>query len=295
MGTPDDREGQTRLKAFREGLADVGRREADKLRLVIRWGAADSNLIDAYAAELVELKPNILFASTTGAVKALQLQTNAIPIIFAMVTDPIGDKIVASFGNPGGNITGFATFDAAIASKWLETIKQIAPTARRVGLLFNPKTAPGGGAIFTKAAESISASVGLECLSLPVETSAQIATVLAAFASEPGGVVLVVPDAFTTTNRTAIIAAASHESLPALYPFRFFAEDGGLASYGVDAGDLFRRAGGYVDRVLRGAKPAELPVQFPAKFELVINLRTAKALGLEIAPNLVARADEVIE
>jgi putative ABC transport system substrate-binding protein len=273
----------------------VGRREGDKLRLVIRWGAADSNLIDSYAAELVELKPNVLFASATSSVKALQLRTNAIPIIFAMVTDPIGDQIVASFGNPGGNITGFATFDPAIASKWLETIKQIAPTARRAGLLFNPKTAPGGGAIFTKAAQSVSAGVGLECLPLPVEISAQIPSVLAAFAREGGGVVIVVPDAFTTTNRAAIIAAASHERLPALYPFRFFAEDGGLASYGVDAGDLFRRAGGYVDRVLRGATPAELPVQFPAKFELIINLRTARALGVEVAPNLLAYADQVIE
>ena len=228
------------------------------------------------------------------AVEALRRQTSTIPIVFALVTDPVGQGFVASLARPGGNITGFSAYDPPMAGKWLGMLTQITPPVARVAVLFNPATAPYAG-LMLRAIEDAAPSFAVTVRAAPVHDDAEIEAMMAGLAREERGGLLVLPGAFTNVHRDAIVALAARHRLPAVYPFRFFATIGGLMSYGIDHDDLFRRAAAYVDRILKGAKPGDLPVQRPTKFELVINLKTAKALGITVAPSLLATADEVIE
>jgi ABC-type uncharacterized transport system substrate-binding protein len=247
-----------------------------------------------FARELVELKPDLIVAVTTPAVAALLQETRTLPIVFVQVIDPLGRGFISSLARPGGNVTGFVTFEFSMGGKWLETLKQVAPRIVRVALIFHPQTAPFSGS-FVRVIEAAAPSFAVETTVMPVHNGAELESAVAAFAAKPGGGLIILPDLFNTSHRDTIVALAARHRVPAVYPFRYFAVSGGLISDGVDTGDLYRRSASYVDRILKGAKPGELPIQAPSKFELVINLKTAKALGLDVPPMLLARADEVIE
>ena len=275
-----DPEGRAWFSAFRQGLEDLGWVEGRNFRADYRWPAGDLDRMQVIAKEFVDLQPDVLVAGNTPAVISLLQETRTIPIVFTLLSDPVGTGVVASLARPGGNATGFTAFEYSLAGKWLEMLKDIAPAVTRVALLFNPETSP-----YAKHYLSF------------IETAAPAFKVAAvtAHAREPGGGLVVLPDTFTFANRGPLISAAARHGVPAIYPLRGQAVNGGLVSYGPDTVDLWRRAAAYVDRILRGANPAELPVQQPTKYELLINLRTAKALGLTVPPTLVACADEVIE
>ncbi len=247
-----------------------------------------------FARELVDLKPDLILGMTTPAVTALVQETNTIPILFVNIVDPLGHGFISSMARPGGNVTGFLNFEFSMGGKWLETLKQIAPAVKRVALLFNPDTAPFA-ASFVRVVEDAAPSFGIEPIAIEAHDDGELERTVADFAAKPAGGLIILPDAFTTGHRDLIVALAARYRLPAVYPLRVFAASGGLISDGGDPIDIFRRAASYVDRILKGANPGDLPVQAPTKFELVINLKTAKALGLEVPPMLVARADEVIE
>jgi putative ABC transport system substrate-binding protein len=246
------------------------------------------------AKELVALEPDLILSHITPTTAALLQQTRTIPIIFATVSDPIGSSFVASFSRPGGNVTGFTSIEPTMAGKWLELLKEIAPRVARVAFLFNPVTAPYAE-YFLNPLKVAAPSLGVEVIAAPVRDTSELESVVAAQAREPNSGLIVTPDSFMDVHRAEITSLAARFHLPAVYPFRQFSEVGGLLSYGNDQLDNFRRAAVYVDRILRGAKPSELPVQAPVKFELVINLKTAKALGFNVPPLLQQRADEVIE
>jgi ABC-type uncharacterized transport system substrate-binding protein len=289
-----DPEGQARLKAFRRGLGEAGWVEGRNLHIEDRWGAGDPQDFRAYAAELVRQRPEAILANTPPAVSALRAETTTIPIVFTGVSSPVDAGFVQSLARPGGNVTGFSTFDPAMASKWLELLKEITPGLERVAVMFNLQTTTVSGTLFLAAVETAARSISIEMMD--VRDAAEIEQKVATFARDhPAKGLIVGPDPFTTTHRAKIVALAARYKVPAVYPYRWFATAGGLISYGTEVLDQFRRAGGYVDRILRGGKPSELPVQAPSKFELVLNLATAKALGLEVSPTLLARADEVIE
>jgi len=290
-----DSEGQAFIAAFREGLQKLGWDENRNIRIEYRWATlGDPDLIQRFAKELVALQPELILSHNTPTTAAMLQQTRTIPIIFALVNDPIGGGFVASLPRPDGNATGFTAFEGSEAGKWLELLKEIAPRVTRVAFLFNPATAPYAE-IFLNPFKAAAASFAVEGIVAPVHDTSEIELVIAAQAREPNGGLIVMPSTFATLHRMEITSLASRYSIPAVYPFRFFSELGGLLSYGNDFGDNFRRAASYVDRILKGAKPSELPVQAPVKFELVINLKTAKALGLEVPSLLQQRADEVIE
>ena len=221
--------------------------------------------------------------------------TDLVPVVFVQVTDPIGDGFVASFARPGGRITGLTNFEPTMGGKWLEILKEIAPRVGRVGLLFNPQTSPGGGSFYSRQIEAAAATFAMQPIPMPLRNATEIEPAVAEFARNSNTGLVIVSDSFMNVHRKLIMGLAARHLLPAIYPFRYFAAEGGLVSYGVDRDDSYRRAAAYVDRILRGAKPADLPVEAPTKFELVINLGTAKALGLIVPPSLLARADEVIE
>jgi putative ABC transport system substrate-binding protein len=242
---------------------------------------------------LVGLQPDIIVASTTPVTAALQRETRTIPIVFMNVGDPIVSGIVAALNRPGGNITGFALYETPLGGKWLELLLEIVPGLKRAAIMFNPETAPVS--VYMPSFETAARSLKVVPIAARVHDDAEIETAIIALGREPGGGLVVMGDAFTVEHRVPIISAAARNNVPAVYPLSQFVKDGGLLSYGVDQVDIFRRAATYVDRVLRGAKPSELPVQFSTKFELVINVKTAKALGLTIPPNLLALADDVIE
>jgi putative ABC transport system substrate-binding protein len=222
-------------------------------------------------------------------------QTRTIPIVFAVVSDPVGDHFVESLARPGGNVTGFTNVESSLAGKWLELLKEIAPDIKRVAFIFDPKLAPGGGSYYTRLVESAAPSLAVAAIASPAHDAVEIERSISEFVREPNGGLLVLPDGTTNTHRGRIVALAARHRVPAIYAFPDIVMDGGLMSYGVDVVDLFRRAASYVDRILKGAKPAELPVQLPTKYQLVINLKTAKALGLNVSSQLQQRADEVIE
>jgi putative ABC transport system substrate-binding protein len=289
-----DREGQAFVAAFREGLQKLGWAEGRNIRIDYRWTGLDTELVQRFAKELVALKPDLILTQSTPATAELLRQTRTIPIVFALVADPIGSGFVASFPQPGGNITGFVTMEPTMASKWLELLKEIAPRVARVAMLFNPATAPYAE-YWLNPFKAAAASVAVQAIVAPVHDTSELESVVAAQAHEPNGGLIVMPDTFTTGHRSEITSLAARYRLPAVYPYRVFAEFGGLLSYGDDLTDNFRRAASYTDRILKGEKPSELPVQAPAKFELVINLKTAKALGLDVPLQLQQRADEVIE
>ena len=259
----------------------------------LRWGGGDINRIRALAQELVGLQPDIILTGGTPATVALQRETRTIPIVFVGVGDPVASGIVPRLDRPGGNITGFATFEASLGGKWLELLSEIAPGLKRVAIMFNPDTAPVS--TFMPSFETAARSLKVAPITAPVHSDVEIETAIIALGREPGGGLVVMPDAFTVVHRAPIISAAARNNVPAVYSVSDFARDGGLLSYGPDSVDIFRRAATYVDRILRGAKPGDLPVQFPTKFEMVVNLKTAKALGLTVPQSILLRADEVIE
>jgi putative tryptophan/tyrosine transport system substrate-binding protein len=281
------------LSTLTQALADLGWADGRNVRMDFRWAGGDIDRIGAFAQELVALQPDIIVASSTPVAAALQRETRTIPIVFANVSDPVVSGIVAAFNQSGGNITGFALYESPLGGKWLELLSEIAPGLKRAAIMFNPDTAPVSA--FMPSLETAARSLKVVPIPGPVHRDVEIETALIALGREPRGGLVVMPDTFTAVHRVAIISAAARNNVPAVYPRSDYARDGGLLSYGVDQVDPWRRAAPYVDRILRGAKPSEFPVQFSTKFELVINLKAAKALGLTIPPNLLAIADEVIE
>jgi putative ABC transport system substrate-binding protein len=290
-----NREGQAFVAAFREELQKLGWSENFNLRIDTRWAISeDADSLQRLAKELVALEPDLILSNNTPTTAAMLQQTRTIPIIFALVVDPVGSGFVASLPRPGSNATGFIALEGSMAGKWLELLKEIAPRVSRIAFLFNPATAPYAEN-FLNSFKAAAASFAVEGVTAPVHDTSELEAVVAAHAREPNGGLMVMPSAFAIIHRAEIISLATRYRLPAIYPFRFFTDLGGLLSYGNDYPDNFRRAASYVDRILKGAKPSELPVQAPVKFELVINLKTAKELGLDVPLFLQQRADDVIE
>jgi putative ABC transport system substrate-binding protein len=288
----DDAEGQARLAAFTQALQHLGWSEGRNLRIDTRWATADD--IRTHAAELVALAPDVLVAATgTPTVAPLLQATRTVPIVFAIVVDPVGAGFVASLARPGGNATGFMAYEYGMSGKWLELLKEIAPHVTRAAVLRDPAVASGIGQF--GAVQAVAPSLGVELSPVDVRDAGEIERAVAAFASGSNGGLIVTASGSATGHRQLIIALAARHRLPAVYPTRYFVTDGGLISYGADIIDQFRRAAGYVDRILKGEKPADLPVQAPTKYDLIINLKTAKALGLDVPTTVLARADEVIE
>jgi putative tryptophan/tyrosine transport system substrate-binding protein len=293
--TEGDTESQVRVSAFEQALAQLGWLASHNVRIDYRWMRGEYGRASMFAKELVQLDCDVIVGQTTASALALKQQTKTIPIVIVQVTDPVRAGLVTSLAHPDGNITGMAMYETDIATKWLELLKEIAPGIIRIAILFNPETAPGGGSFYLRSIEAASRSFAVAPLATPVQDIAGIERAFDVFARQSNGGLLVTPDATTTANHKLIAALAARHRLPAIYPYRFFAADGGLISYGSDSIDLFRRAASYVDRILKGEEPANLPIQAPTKFELVVNLKTAKALGLTVPYKLLATADEVIE
>jgi putative ABC transport system substrate-binding protein len=290
-----DPEAQAWVAAFREGLHKLGWAEGRNIRIDTRWAIArEAEARQRFAKDLIALQPDLILSNNTPITAALLQQTRTIPIVFVSVSDPIGSGFVASFPRPGGNVTGFTNIEPTMAGKWLEMLKEIAPHVNRVAFLFNPATAPYAEYYLTPF-KAAAATFAMEAIAAPVRDTSELESAIAAQARTPNGGLVVITDSFLNTHRVEIISLAARYRLPVVYPYRFFAELGGLLSYGNDFLDNFRRAATYADRILKGAKPSELPVQAPVKFELVINLKTAKALGLDVPVQLLQRADEVIE
>ena len=290
-----DPRAQARLAAFRTGLQTLGWSEGRNVRIDIRWAVtSDVPAMQRLAKELVALQPDLLLSHNTPTTATLLKHTRTIPIVFAVVSDPIGSGFVASFSRPGGNVTGFTNIEPTMASKWVELLKEVAPRVARVAFLFNPATAPYAE-FYLGPLRAAAASVAMEAIPAPVRNAAELESVVAAQARTPNGGLVVMTDSFLMAHRAEITALAARHRLPTVYPFRDFIDLGGLLFYGNDLLDSFHRAATYADRILRGATPSELPVQAPAKFELAINVRTAKALGLTIPLSLLLRADQVVE
>jgi len=289
-----DGEGQKRATALVQGLDALSWRDGGNLSIDWHWAGGDPALFQRNAAEMVALSPEALVAEASPSVEALRQQTSTIPIVFVIVTDPVGQGFVESLARPGGNITGFSNYDPPMAGKWLGMLTQITPPVARVAVLYNPATAPYAG-LYLRAIEDIAPAFAVAVQTAPVNDDAEIEAVTAKLTQEERAGLLVLPDTFTRLHRAAIVALAARYHLPAVYPFRYFAASGGLMSYGIEIEDLFRRSAGYIDRLLKGAKASDLPVQQPTKFTLVINLKTAKALGVTVPLALLAGADEVIE
>lgn len=265
------------------------------VRIDFRWVGSDPDRIRTFAAELVATAPDVIFANTTPVTTALLQITRSIPVVFTSVSDPVGDDIVASFARPTGNATGFTNVEGSIGGKWVEILKELAPAITRVGFIFNPPTAPGGGSFFLRPFEAAAPSFNVQPIAIPVHDIADVERAVASLAVGANAGLIVNSDAFATTNRTAIIGAVARHHVPTMYPFVLFVREGGLVGYGADLQDLWRRAASYLDRILRGEKPADLPVQAPTKFEMAINLKTANALGLMVPPTLIASVDELVE
>jgi putative tryptophan/tyrosine transport system substrate-binding protein len=290
----DDREFQARLAAFLEGLRQLGWADGRNARIDTRWAAGDADLIRKYAGELVALGPDVLMAISSAAVQPLRQVTHAIPIVFAVVADPVGAGYVESLARPGGNVTGFTGFEYALGGKWLELLKEIVPRTARVAVLRDSAIAAGPAEF--GAIQAVAPSLGVELRPVDVRDAGEIERAITAFAAaSSNGGLIITGSAAATVHRELIIALAARHRLPAVYYARYYVTGGGLISYGPDFLDQCQRAAGYVDRILKGEKPADLPVQAPTKYELVINLKTAKALGLEVPPMLLARADAVID
>ena len=289
----NDPETQGRLDAFRDGLEKLGWMEGRNLVSEYRWGANDLDRTRGSAEQLVALKPEVIFAAPTSAVAAVQRATSTIPIVFAQVADPVADGLVANVSHPRGNITGFAQFEYAIGLKWVELLKQIAPQVTRIAVLYHPDQPASAG--YVAAIEAAAGPFAVQVFYVAVRDAAAIQRAIEALAGESNGGLILPPTAFIVAHRALIISLAVRFRLPNIFGVRYFVADGGLASYGVNNIDLYRRAAQYVDRILKGEKPGDLPIQFGTKFELVINLKTARALGLNIPILLLARTDEVIE
>jgi putative ABC transport system substrate-binding protein len=289
----NDPEGKTMASTFTQALADLGWTDGRNVRINLRWAGDDTNRMRALAQELVGLQPDIILAGSTPVTIALQRETRTIPIVFAAVGDPVASAIVPGLNQPSGNITGFGNLEATLGGKWLELLSEIAPGLKRAAIMFNPDTALTSS--FMPSFEASARSLNVVLITASVHSDGEIETAITTLGREPGGGLVAMPDVFTTAHRAPIILAAARNNVPAVYYVPAFARDGGLLSYGPEPVDTFRRAATYVDRILRGAKPAELPVQLPTKYEMVVNLKTAKALGLTVPQSILLRADEVIE
>jgi putative tryptophan/tyrosine transport system substrate-binding protein len=290
-----DPEFQNYLNAFRQALRKLGWIEGRNVRIETRWGALDdAEARQQSAKELLALTPDLILTQNTPPTASMLQQTRNIPIVFVIVADPVGSGFVESLPHPGGNATGFTIMEATVVGKWVELLKEIAPAVSRAAFLFNPATSPYAD-IYLNPFKAAAASFALDANAAPVHDVSELESVVAGHAREPNGGLIAMPDGFLNVHRAEIVSLAARYRLPTVYPWRFFAEMGGLLSYGNDQRDLFQLAATYVDRILRGAKPSELPVQAPVKYELVVNLKTAKALGLDVPPLLQQRADEVIE
>jgi len=284
---------KTQVSAFVQALAGLGWTDGRNMRMDLRWHGDGTNRIGAFAQGLVGLQPDIILTAGTPATAAVQRETRTIPIVFANAADPVASGTVSQLGRPSGNVTGFATWEASLGGKWLELLSDVAPGLKRTAVMFNPDTAPVSS--FVPSFETAAKSLKIVPITAPVHGEVEIETAVTALGRESGSGLLVMPDVFTIAHRESIISAAARNHVPAVYRFSFFAREGGLLSYGPDTVDSFRRAGAYVDRILRGAKPAELPIQFPTKFEMAVNLKTAKTLGLTVPQSILVSADEVIE
>jgi len=289
----DDHEQRARTAAFLKRLQELGWTDGRNLRIDYRYTDGDTERMRAFANQLVGLSPDLVLAQTNPGLAALRQATVSMPIVFVQVSDPIGGGFVANLARPGGNVTGFTNFEPEIGGKWLETLTEVAPNLRRVEILLHPKIA--AHAAFFRAAQAAAPVLATTVSAAAATDAPEIQRSITAFSAEPSGGLIVLPSPIYINNRDLIIASAERHRLPAIYPYSFFATAGGLISYGIDQVEQWRRAASYVDRILRGEKPGDLPVQQPTKFELIINLKTAKALGLEIPPMLLARANEVIE
>ena len=291
----NDPEGQARLAALLEALKALGWEGGRNLQIELRWASADVAQISRFAKELVAFKPDLIVSNTTPVTAAVHRETADIPIVFIIVSDPVGEGFVASLSHPGRNITGFINVEDTIGGKWLELLKEVAPATNHAAMMFNPDTAPGGGNYFLPAFEAAGRALGIKTAAAPVRGETEIANAIGSLAREQNGGLVVMTDGYMTVHRRDIIRLAERERLPGVYPTSISAHDGGLISYAPDYHDVFRRGAGYVDRVLRGESASDLPVQVPTKFEFVINLKTARTLGLTVPDKLLALADEVIE
>jgi ABC-type uncharacterized transport system substrate-binding protein len=292
MGISDDPEGQARVAVFRQSLQALGWTEGRNVQFIYRWSGGDVVHARQFAKELLDLRSDVILANSTPIAVAVRDVTRTTPTVFVQVSDPLTAGVVQTLARPGGNLTGFTNFEPSIANKWLELLKRVAPNITRVAYLFNPNTAP---LFYAKAVEAAAPVLSLKPFAAAVHDADEMEHVIEQFARASDGALLVLPDLFTATNRQSIVAIAAHHRLPTVYPARYFVASGGLMSYGIELLETYRQAAAYVDRILKGEKPADLPVQQPTKYETVINLKTARALGLEIPAMLLARADEVIE
>jgi putative ABC transport system substrate-binding protein len=289
----DDPEAQARIAAFSQALEQLGWTEGRNLRIDIRWGAGDADRVRKDATELAALAPNVILANGSAAVAALQLAARTVPIVFVAVIDPVGAGFVETMARPGGNATGFTNYEYGMSGKWLELLKELAPRLSRVGVIRDPSITAGGGQL--GALQAVAPPLGVELSPIGVRDAGEIERGVTAFARGPNDGLIVTGSTLATLNREMIVSLAARLKLPAVYSLRFFVTGGGLISFGPDRVDQYRRAAGYVDRILKGEKPADLPVQAPVKYEMAINLRTAKTLGLDVPVTLLARADEAIE
>jgi putative tryptophan/tyrosine transport system substrate-binding protein len=289
----DDPESQRRVTAFLRGLRELGWWDGRNVRVDFRWGAGDYNRIRTYAKELVSLNPDVILVNSSSVLLPLRKETLTIPIVFVQVNDPVGSGLVASLAHPGGNITGFAPAEFSLSGKSLEALKEIAPGTTRVMVFLDASSPPMVGML--RSIEAAGHALRVQVSAATVTNVAEIEPAVEVFAQEPNGALIVLASPFSNAHRALLIALAAKHQLPAIYPYRYFVTEGGLASYGVDPADQYRQAASYIDRILRGTKPGDLPVQQPTKFELVINLKTAKMLGLDVPATLLGRADEVIE
>jgi putative ABC transport system substrate-binding protein len=293
MGIAEGPLGQVYVRAFLDGLRELGWTDGRNVQIDIRWAAGSADQTRAFAKELVDGRPDVIVGQNTPVVAALLRETSTLPIVFVNVADPVGSGFVTNYSRPGGNVTGFTGFEPSLAGKWLQLLKEIAPSVTRAALIFNPESGPG--LAFLSPAETAAATLGMKVIAAPVHNTSEIEHALDGLAREPNSGLIVLPDNFTAIHRALIISLSARYRIPATYPFRYIPAEGGLISYGVDVADLHRRSAAYVDRILRGEKSGELPVQGPTKFLLVVNLKTASALGFDVPWILEQRADEVIE
>ena len=282
------------VSAFRQGLLDLGWIEGRDIQIDYRFATGDPRSVPASVAELIALKPDVILASASEGLAAFLEATRTIPIVFVSVSDPVGQGFVASLDKPGGHITGFTAFEFSMGGKWVELLKEIAPSIHDVAIVFNPKTAPYFS-LFVRSIETAAVTLGVEAVAAPIHDLTELEGVITAFARKPKRGLICPSDSYTSTHRKLIISLAERYKIPAVFAWREFVTDGALIGYGIDRVDMYRRSPAYVDRILKGTKPADLPVQQPTKFELAVNLKTAKTIGLEVSPRLLARADEVIE
>jgi len=290
-----DPEAKGFFTGFMQTLADLGWIDGRNLQMNVRWAPGSVDRMRSFAKELVELHPDVILANSTPVTAALQRETRTIPIVFAVASDPVGSGFVASLARPGGNITGFSIAEPSLPGKWMELLTEIAPGLQRAAMMFNPDTAAYVSSYYLPSFEAAAQSLKVAPITARVRSDVEIETVITSLGREPGGGLLVMPDNFMTIHRAQIISLAARNNVPAVYQLPVNVRDGGLLSYGADFADVFRRAASYVDRVLHGTMPSELPVQMPTKYIIALNAKTAKALGLTVPPTLLTRADEVIE